>query len=247
MRSCIHLLCLAAVFAYSADLRAHNDRGSVVEGVRWHGHKTARNVNRVLHEAFGSRRSIWGIRDTHIDLYDANRTRLTASGYDDVLVTYTVSGDRRRRDDRRRRGTTIAVGIAQFFSKYRRHEIAIEHFDRSRSRVIEVRDIRGVLLTHARGYGNVTFDERALKLLGIKWQRRFPTDRGQRYRFRGRVVAIFSDANHLIAVRSVRRGRGDTVRLNDRPVALVHGDQLERQRRDRDRRERNPGATNGPD
>ncbi len=259
MRSCIHLLCLAAVFVYSADLRAHNNRGSVVEGVRWHGHEHLRSSNRVLHEAFSSR-NIWGIRDIHLNLYNAKRGRLTANGYDDVLVTYTVRGDSRRRDDRRRddgrRGTTVAFGIAQLFSKYRMHEVAIEHFDRSRSRVIEVRDIRGVLLTHARGYGNVTFDERALAMLGTEWQQRFPTDRGQRYRFSGSIAAIFSDANHLVEVQSVRRGRGTIEHLSDRPVALVHGDHLERQRRDRrDRRDRDrrrrdrrdPGSTNLPD
>ena len=260
MRSCIYLLCLATVSVYSADSRAHNNRGSVVEGVRWHGHEHLRSSNRVLYEAFSSR-NIWGIRDAHLALYDANRNRLTANGYDDVLVTYIVRDNRRRRDDRRRddrgRGTTVAVGIAQLFSKYRRHEVAIEHFDRSRSRVIEVSDIRGVLLTHARGYGNVTFDERALAMLGTEWRQRFPTDRGQRYRFSGRVAAIFSDANHLVEVQSVRRGRV-IERLSDRPVALVHGDHLEKQRRDRrdrrrrdrdrrDRDRRDPGSTNLPD
>lgn len=240
MRNCIFLLCIAAALIYGAEARAHNDRGSVVEGVRWHGHEHHPSGNRVLHDAFGSR-NIWGIRSIHIDGYDANRNRLTANGYDDVLVTYMVREDRRRRRrDDRGRGMTVAVGIAHLFSKYRMSEVAIEHFDRSRSRVIDVRDISGVLLTHSRGYGNVTFNERALTMLGTEWQQRFPTDRGQRYRFHGRVAAMFSDNNSLVEVISVRRGdrRSRVDHLSDRPVVLMHGDHLERQRRERDRRRR---------
>ena len=250
MRSCIYLLCLATVLVYSTDSRAHNNRGSVVEGVRWHGHEHSRDGNSVLHEAFGSR-NIWGIRERHLDSYNANRDRLTANGYDEVLVTYTVRNNRRRRRDDRGTQHNIAVGIAHLFSKYRMHEVAIEHFDRSRSRIIEVGNIRGVLMTHAHGYGRVTFDERALDLLGTDWQQRFPTARGQRYRFSGRVVAVFSDHNHLVEVQSVRRGRGDNERLSDRPVVLIQGSYLERQRRDRRdrdrrRRDRNLNSANLP-
>lgn len=247
MRSYIYLVCLATVLAYSADSHAHNNRGSVVEGVRWHGHEHSRDGNRVLHEAFGSR-NIWGIRARHLDSYTANRDRVTANGYDEVLVTYSVRNNRRRRRDDRGTQPNIAIGIAHLFSKYRMHEVAIEHLDRSRSRVIDVNDIRGVLMTHSHDYGNVTFDERAIDLLSTEWQQRFPTGRNQRYRFRGRVVAVFSDNNHLVEVRSVRRGRGDRERLRDRPVVLVNGSHLERpqrDRRDRDRRrDRNVNSSN---
>ena len=242
MHNCVYLL-LAAVVVGGVDVLAHNDHGTVIEGVRWHGHRHFRNGNRVLHDAFGSR-VIWGVHSRHLDSYDANRNRLTSKGYDDVLVTYRVRQDSRRRDDRRRRDERnrrgeVAIGIAQSFSTYRPQEIVIEHFDRSRSVVIDVDDVRGVLLPHANGYGNVTFDERALAQLSEAWRRRFPNN-GIRYLFYGRVVAVFSDSNHLVEVHSVRRGdrRGDTVRLNDRPVALIEGDYLHRQRRDRDRRDR---------
>ena len=252
MRFFIYLLALAAACTYNIALHAHDDRGSVVEGVRWHGHEHHRRGNRVLHEAFGSR-TIWGIRGTDLHSYQSNRDRVTANAYDDVLVTYIVRDSdrrRRRRDDRGRRGATVAVGIAQFFSKYRMHEVAIEHFDRSRSRVIELGDISGVLLSHSRVYGNVTFNARALAYLDAEWQQRFPTDRGQRYRFYGRVAAVFSDANRLIEVHSVHYGRGNAKRLDNRPVALLHSDHLaphhdRERRRDRDRdRDRDLGSIN---
>ena len=243
MRSCVYLLLLAAVLVGSAEVQADNNRGTVVEGVRWHGHEHLSRSNRVLHDAFGSR-VIWGVHYRHLNTYDANRNSLTSRGYDDVLVTYRVRGERRRQDDRRRRDDrgrrgNIAIGIAQSFSQYRPQEIVIEHFDRTRSVVIDVDDIRGVFLPHANGYGDVTFDERVLDHLSAEWRRRFPSD-GARYRFYGRVAAIFSDGNHLVEVHSVRRGnrRDDSVRLNDRPVVLIEGDYLQRQRRDRDRRDR---------
>ena len=119
--------------------------------------------------------------------------------------------------------------------------------------MIDVDDVRGVLLTHANGYGDVTFDERALDHLSEEWRRRFPNN-GTRYRFYGRVAAIFSDGNHLVEVHSVRRGgdrrRGNTVRLDDRPVVLIEDDYLQRQRRDRrdrDRRDRDRRDRNADD
>lgn len=233
MRTCIYLLCLVAIYAHSADLQAHDDSSLVVEGVPWHQHQYFfRRIThiRLLYRAFGPRK-IRGIRDRHIDLYDDNRGRMTAKGYDKVLVTYHVSDDMRRRHN-----TPIPVGIAHLFSEHRRHEVAIEHFDRSHSRVIEVGDISGVLLaSHSKSYhGSVTFDERVLPTLSAEWQQRFPTRRGQYYRFRGSVAAAFSDGYRLVEVGSVRyRRNGPWVILRDHttgkfPIAFMHSDYLER-------------------
>ena len=243
MRSFVFLLSLAAVCAYSTALQAHDARGSLVEGVRWHGHQHSPRGNRVLHDAF-SNRTIWGISASEISSYKDRRHNLTAHGYDNVLVTYVVRDhQRRRRDDRRRRGRQIAVGIAHSFSKFRPQEVAIENFDRSRSVVVDIGDIHGVLLTHSRSYGNVLFDERALPYLDSEWQQRFPTDNGQRYVFYAKVAAAFTGSYRVLAVHSVRHEsrhrRGHVERLGDQLVALLHTELIDpHQDRDRDRRRR---------
>ena len=89
MRSCVYLLSLAAVFVVGGDVLAHNDRGSLIEGVRWHGHGHFSSGNRVLNDAFGTR-VIWGVHERHLNTYDANRNNLTSRGYNDVLVTYRL-------------------------------------------------------------------------------------------------------------------------------------------------------------
>ena len=245
MRNFVYLLSLLTVCTYSAALHAHDDRGSLVEGVRWHGHQHSARGNSVLHDAFGNR-GIWGITSSEIGRYNDHRDSLTSNGYDKVLVAYVARDHhRRRRDDGRRHSRRIAVGIAHQFTKHRLHEVAIENLDGSRSVVVEVRDIRGVLMTHSNAYGNVLFDERALPHLGSEWQQRFPTDNGQRYRFYGKVAAAFTNMHRIIAVHAVRHGsdrrRGHVERLREPLVALLHTDFLDPHTdrdRDRDRRRR---------
>lgn len=221
----IFLSFLAIIFTYSIDAYAHQGQDAIVEGVRWHAHTHRRSGNRVLHEAFGERR-LWGVRATHLDRYHQRAHRLTAFGYNHVLVTYRKS-DRRRRD-RRDRSAPVAVGIAHAFSTTRPHEIVIEQFDHSRSRVIDVNDVSGVLLTHSRGYGKVSFTEDMLAHLSKEWRKRFPRSENRRYRFYGRVAALFSDGWQLVEVYAVRSGRGARRHLDDRPVALISSNHLPR-------------------
>ena len=227
MRYCLHLLLLVMAFTYHVDIQAHGGRDTVTEGVRWHGHQHTRASNRPLFNAFGNR-TIWGVRERHLHRYEAYQRQLTAYGYDDVLVIYNTNKNRRRYGH-------ISIGIAHAFSSYRPDEVVIEQFDHARSQVIDVDAIRGVLLSHAKGYRHVTFSGRVLEQLHVRWRRHFPRNTKPHHIFYGRVVAIFSDDHQLVEAYSVRKGRNNMSRLRNRPVALLHKDDLRRQRLPRPR------------
>ena len=214
MRNCIYLLCLASLLAYSNSTLAHpHDRETKVA---W-ACLSILPADRVLVEAYGER-NVCGVREKDRSSYLAHRDNLTSSDYDNALVIYTVRDNRRH--DHRETGHNLAIGIAHHFSEYRLSEVTIEQFEQSRSRVVDVDDIRGVVLFHIGSYGK-SFTESALHHLGEEWQQRFPTANGQVYKFMGGVLAGFSDNTVLFEVREVSREAKEPTPLHDRPLVLI--------------------------
>ena len=177
MRYCIYLLCLASLLVYSTSSLAHPPEEG--KKVAWNCLLFDKPTN-LLFEAYGER-NICGVRDDDRGSYLTNRTNLTSSDYDDVLVIYTVRDNRRH--DHRENEDNIAIGIAHQFSEHRLSEVTIEQLDQSRSRVIDVDDIRGVILTHSHTYRWGSLNESAIHKLSEEWQQRFPTADGQVYKF----------------------------------------------------------------
>jgi len=217
MRNCIYLLCLAPVLVYSTSSLAHPPEPG--KKVAWHCMHFDRPTNWIF-ENYGERTTC-GVREEDRGSYLSNRANLNSSDYDNVLVIYNVRNNREQRHDHREPRHTLSYGIAHQFSEYRLSEVTIERSNQSRSHVIDVDDIRGVILTHSKHYGWESFNESALHKLGEEWQQRFPTADGQVYKYSGPVLLVFSDNNVLIKVHEVSRGGNEPTPLQDHPLVLI--------------------------